>query len=82
MIEIWSYIAEDSIANADGFIDKLHEAIRRLGRQPGSGRPREELASGIRSFPFRRYVVFYRVVRKEVEVVRVLHGARDIENVF
>jgi plasmid stabilization system protein ParE len=31
---------------------------------------------------FGRYVVFYRVARKEVEVIRVLHGARDIENIL
>jgi toxin ParE1/3/4 len=82
LIEIWTYIAEDSVANADAFIDKLHKTIQVLGRQPGSGRPREELAAGIRSFPYGRYVVFYRVVREEVEVVRVLHGARGVENIF
>jgi toxin ParE1/3/4 len=46
------------------------------------GRAREELLPGIRSFPFERYVVFYRVVKKTVEIVRLLHGARDIENIF
>lgn len=44
LIEIWSYIADDSVANADGFIDKIYETIELLARQPGSGRHREELA--------------------------------------
>ena len=52
------------------------------GRQPGSGRYREELASGIQSFPFGRYIIFYRAVTSAIEIVRVLHGARDIENIF
>jgi toxin ParE1/3/4 len=42
----------------------------------------EELAPGIRSFPFGPYIIFYRVVTGAIEIVRVLHGARDIENIF
>jgi toxin ParE1/3/4 len=82
LIEIWSYIADDSAANADAFIDKLHRMIRSLADKPGSGRRREELAPGIQSFPFGRYVIFYRVIPTGIEIVRVLHGARDIENIF
>jgi toxin ParE1/3/4 len=82
LIEIWSYIADDSIANADAFIDKLYETIHVLGRQHGSGRQREELAPGIQSFPFGRYIIFYRAITNAIEIVRVLHGARDIENIF
>jgi toxin ParE1/3/4 len=82
LIETWSYIADDSVANADAFIDKLYEALQSLARQPGLGRHREELAPGIQSFPFGRYIVFYRSVAGAIEIVRVLHGARDIENIF
>jgi toxin ParE1/3/4 len=82
LTEIWSYIADDSAGNADAFIDKLYETMQLLSRQPGSGRHREELASGIQSFPFGRYIIFYRAVTGGVEIVRVLHGARDIENIF
>jgi len=82
LTEIWSYIADDSAGNADAFIDKLYETMQLLSRQPGSGRHREELTSGIQSFPFGRYIIFYRAVTGGVEIVRVLHGARDIENIF
>jgi toxin ParE1/3/4 len=82
LIEIWSYIADDSVTNADAFIDRLYETMESLGRNPGSGRQREELALGIQSFPFGRYLIFYRALTNSVEIVRVLHGARDIENIF
>ncbi|HYS23002.1 MAG TPA: type II toxin-antitoxin system RelE/ParE family toxin [Candidatus Eisenbacteria bacterium] len=82
LIEIWSYIADDSVANADAFIDKLYRTIQLLARQPGSGRRREELAPGIQSFPLGHYIIFYRAVASVIEIVRVLHGARDIENIF
>lgn len=82
LIEIWSYIADDSVANADAFIDKLHETIQLLANQSGSGRRREELAPGILSFPFGRYIIFYRANKDAIEIVRVLHGARDIQTIF
>ena len=82
LLEIWSYIAEDSEENADGFIDKIHETMELLAGQPGLGRHREELAPGIQSFPVGRYIIFYRVLSNAIEIVRVLHGARDIENIF
>jgi toxin ParE1/3/4 len=46
------------------------------------GRSRDELAPGMRSFPVGRYVVFYLPLDDGIDVVRVLHGARDIETVF
>ena len=82
LVEIWSYIADDSVANADAFIDKLDETIEALANQPGSGRRREELAPGILSFPFGRYIIFYRPCQDAIEIVRVLDGARDIQTIF
>ena len=49
LLDIWSYIADDSEANADGFIDKIHETMELLARQPGLGRQRKELVPGIQS---------------------------------
>ena len=46
------------------------------------GRQREELQPGIRSLAFRRYIIFYRRVSCTVEIVRVLHGARDLYEAF
>jgi toxin ParE1/3/4 len=53
-----------------------------LANQSGSGRRREELAPGILSFPFGRYTIFYRASQDAIEIVRVLHGARDIQSIF
>jgi toxin ParE1/3/4 len=82
LIEIWSYIADDSVANADAFIDRLYKTIQVLANQSGAGRRREELAPGILSFPFGRYIIFYRTSQGAIEIVRVLHGARDIQTIF
>ena len=32
--------------------------------------------------PFRDYLIFYRVTAEAVEILRVLHGARDIDRLL
>ena len=82
LIEIWNYIADDSLENADRFIDELYETLGQLSRHPGMGCQREEVAPGLRSFPHYRYVIFYKADSNSVKIVRVLHGARDVEAGF
>jgi len=81
-LEIWDYIATDSLAAADRWVDYLDKHFRVLATQPMMGRARDELVPGVRSFPFGRYVVFYMPLDDRIDAVRVLHGARDIDAVF
>ena len=80
--EIWDHFAEDSLAQADRWVDKLDEKFNRLATQPLFGRARDELAADLRSSPFGRYVIFYAPIEDGIDVVRVLHGARDVDAVF
>ncbi len=82
ILEIWDYIADDSLAAADRWVDQVDKQFRVLATQPMMGRARDELAPGVRSFPFGRYVVFYVPLDDGIDVVRVLHSARDIDAVF
>ena len=82
ILEIWDYIADDSLAAADRWVDRLDEQFRLLAAQPMMGRARDELAPRVRSFPFGRFVAFYVPLDDGIDVVRVLHGARDIDAVF
>jgi toxin ParE1/3/4 len=82
LAEIWDYIADDSEAQADAFIDTIDLKLRLLAEQPNIGRVRNELAENMRSFPLGRYVIFYLVIPDGIEVVRVLHGARDLDAIF
>ena len=82
ILEIWDYIADDSMEAADRWVDQLDEKFQLIATQPMMGRAREELVPGLRSFPFRRYVIFYMPIGNGIDVVRVLHGARDVDAVF
>lgn len=82
LADIWDYIADDSEQRADSFLDLIEEKIDTLAKNPLIGRGRNELVEGLRSWAIKPYVVFYLPLPDGVEVIRVLHGARDMENIF
>jgi toxin ParE1/3/4 len=82
LLDLWDYIADDSIDRADAFLDRIESKLQTLAQNPGLGRRREELSAGLQSFPINSYVVFYRAMANGIDVIRVLHGSRDIEGIF
>jgi len=40
------------------------------------------MAKGLRGFPVEKYLIFYRLVKEDIVIVRVLHGSRNIEKIF
>lgn len=76
--EIRGYIAQDNSTAAGRWLDRMRKAADALAEQPLMGPSRPELGAAIRSFAVARYVLYYRRVKDGIEVVRVLHSARDI----
>lgn len=77
--EIWEFIAGDNPDAADRMRDQLFEAFRKLARRPLMGRFRPELTSRqVRFWPVNPYLVIYDARVQPIEVVRVVHGARDL----
>ena len=82
LIDLWTYIAEDSPERADQFVEQIQEKCETLAETPMMGRERSELLPGMRSFPIGRYLIFYRIVEETLQVVRVLSGYRDLDALF
>ena len=79
---IWSHVAQDNIGAADRLISKLIEKFQLLGEFPKSGRLREDLLPALRCHPVGKYLIFFKPVKKGIEIVRVVHGARDYPKLF
>jgi toxin ParE1/3/4 len=64
----------------------VEETFDVLARHPRIGSPRfDPIVSGLRAFPvrsFQSYIVLYFVAGGRVQVVRIVHGARDLEEMF
>ena len=79
---IWDHVAEDNPDAADVLLRALDSALNMLSDHPHAGQRRSDLRPRLRSFPVGRYLVFYRPIRGGIELVRVLHGARDVTAIF
>ena len=80
--DIYLYIARDSEEAARHVLSKLYESFQAIAVQPGMGRTRDELKAGIRSHSTGKYITYYQEVHGTVRILRVLHGARDVEKIF
>ncbi|RAU21896.1 type II toxin-antitoxin system RelE/ParE family toxin [Paramagnetospirillum kuznetsovii] len=78
--QIGDFIATDNPAAAATFIAEIMRCCELLAGSPMIGRDRAALRSGTRSFPVGHYIVFYSPASDGIEVVRVLHGARDVQS--
>jgi toxin ParE1/3/4 len=76
--DIWLHIAADDPAAATRMVERLAAGVARLADFPESGRARPEIGAGARSVVVGRYLVLYRINGEFVDIVRVIHGAREI----
>lgn len=79
---IWNYIARDNLSAADRLIDQIFERCAVYATQPDAATPADRFQAGLRFFVVGSYVVFYRPDDDGILVVRVLHGARNLEELF
>jgi toxin ParE1/3/4 len=86
--QIHCYLFHRDPEAADRVLEAALTTFEDLAETPGMGRPRvfqhAEL-SGLRSFRVRgfpNYLIFYRAVADGIEIVRVLHAARDLDALF
>lgn len=80
--DIGYFIAQDNVERAAAFVEEIIAHCHRIAANPAIGRRRPELGEAIRSLPHGRYVIFYRAGEIGIQVVHILHGARDIGTVF
>ena len=82
LLALWDYIAQDNPEAATRLLLTIDEKCARLAANPQLGPARPDIAPEMRYFPVGSYLILYRIVTDEVEIVRVLHGARDLEAIF
>jgi plasmid stabilization system protein ParE len=77
--EIWEYIADDSIRAARKVRLLILDVCERIAEKPRIGHFRRDLTrKPVLFWPVGSYLIVYNPVAKPVEIVRVLHAARDV----
>ena len=80
--EIVLHIARDNEDAAFRLADAINERFELLVRFPTAGPARPELLPELRSFPVGNYLILYKPIDDGIEVMRVVHGARNLRRLF
>jgi toxin ParE1/3/4 len=84
LIQIWRYIKQQSnVEIADRVESVIRDRIAFLARNPSAGHWRKNLTDKkVRFFPVYSYLIVYRPDTKPLQVVSILHGRRDVEQIL
>ena len=81
LIEIKDFIAQDNINASRKVLSEIREAMRIIASNPNIGHSREELSNEAKFWLVRSYLIVY-LPNDPVTIVRVLHGARDFDQLL
>jgi toxin ParE1/3/4 len=82
ILDLAKYIADENPAAANRVLDAIDSKLNVLVAHPELGVKRDDLAAGVRSSLVGNYVLYYRPHESGIELLRVLHAARDISALF
>jgi plasmid stabilization system protein ParE len=81
--DIWDFIAADNVVAADKLENEFFDAFEMLAKGPSMGHTRSDLTErDVRFWPVGQYLIVYRSLPTPLQVVAVLHGARDVAEVI
>lgn len=76
------YIAAESPAGAKRWIETMYRHLVRIGDMPGVGAPRFDIRDGLRMVAAGAYLILYCEIDDGAEIIRVLHGARQWQDLI
>jgi toxin ParE1/3/4 len=82
LLEIGNFIAADNPARATTFVAELIAKVAQIARTPAIYRKRDDIAAGVRMASHGKYVILFRQTTDAVEVLHIVHGARDLKTLF
>jgi toxin ParE1/3/4 len=80
--EIAIYISQDNPNAAIRWLDTLEAKFETIAEMPGMGILRGYIRPDLRSLAFGNYLIFYHEIDAGIEILRVLHGARQWEDLL
>jgi len=84
LVQLWRYIKkQSSVEIADHVESVIRNKIVFLAENPGAGHWRKNLTDeAVKFFPVYSYLIVYRPDTNPLQVVSILHGRRDVEQIL
>ncbi len=80
--DIYAYIAQENVTAAEKMVRRFDEIAWMLADNPLLGERADRYRSGLYQFSVGKYVLFYMPIEGGIEVQRILHGARKLEDLL
>jgi toxin ParE1/3/4 len=80
--EISDYIGRDNPDRARTFVAELQVRARAIAQSPKAYPRRDDLRRGLRMALHKKYLILFQETPDHIEIVRILHGARDLVRLF
>ena len=87
-LECFAYLAKHNSSAAKRFLDSIEQLLPKIAAKPEDGhrylnaKRTDDDWRYVRVPGFKKYMLFYRLTSTQIEVVRIVHGARDMESIF
>jgi|SRR6266568_7665085 len=84
LVQIWRYIKrQTSVPMADRVEAGIRNRIVFLVQSTGSGHWRKDLTNeNVKFFPIYSYLIVYRPETQPLQIVSILHGRRDVQQIL
>ncbi len=82
LVAIGTHIGNDSPTAAKRWLDAIEAKFALLASQPLMGEAVDHIRAGLRRLSHGQYVIFFEARDNGIAVIRVVHGARQIEDLF
>ena len=80
--DIPEYIRQDNPLRAESFIDELYKKILQITERPLSFPTKAEISPATRATLHGKYLILFTLNNDLIDITRVVHGARNLENLF
>lgn len=80
--EISDFISLDNPERAESFVGEIMKRFSIISERPQSFPARPDLMQDMRSALHAKYIILFVEYESHIRIIRVLHGARDFDEVF
>ncbi|MDB9309707.1 type II toxin-antitoxin system RelE/ParE family toxin [Aphanizomenon sp. CS-733/32] len=80
--EICDYLSGFNLESANQFLNNIEQKCQVLAQFPNMGRSYAEILPELRGISVNPYIIFYRLIKDDVEIIRVVNGYRNLESLF
>ena len=80
--QIADYFSRNNVRAGENFFREFNRKCKQLVLFPKSGKSYDYIRSDLRGLLLKNYIIFYRILGPDIEILRVVRGDRNLTSIF